>query len=300
MVQLGWQKEGFWAWGNGIFNDKFTPVDSYGIVRHGEKSYYIPAFSSIYDHEEGLYTFERGFIHIESNITLNEYCQKIVKVFGENAKIVMCFYFASLFRDIIVKRFGIFPVLNMFGPKGAGKTACAESIVQFFGRLAKTPNVNNTSLPALGEHVATSCNAICHIDEYRNDIDINKREFLKGLWDGSGRSKMNMDKDKKKEMTLVDQAVILTGQQMATADIALFSRLIFLSFTKVEFNESQRAEFVCLKEIEKQGLTHITHQILRFRENFKENFLDRVKYVAERMREYMGNEVVEDRYLITG
>jgi DNA primase len=295
LVQLGWQKEGFWAWGNGIFNSEFTPVDSYGIAKHGAKSYYIPAFSTIYDHEEGLYQFERKFIHMESNITLKEYCAKFIKVFGDNAKIAMCFYFASLFRDIVVRRFGIYPVLNMFGPKGAGKTACAESIMQFFGRLGKAPNVHNTSLPALGEHVATSCNAICHIDEYRNDIDMMKREFLKGLWDGSGRSKMNMDKDKKKEMTLVDQAIILTGQQMATADIALLSRLIFLSFTQVEFSEKEREDFVSLKEIEKLGLTHITHQILRLRGHFKEKYLDHVRKVDSRMREMMGRETVEDR-----
>ena len=144
---------------------------------------------------------------MEGNITLKEYAKKCATVFGENAKIGLCFYFASLFRDIIVRRFGIFPILNMFGPKGAGKTACAESLVQFFGRLAKAPNVHNTSKPALGDHVAGSCNALCHIDEYRNDLEMEKREFLKGLWDGIGRTRMNMDKDKKKETTSVDQAV---------------------------------------------------------------------------------------------
>lgn len=295
LIQLGWQKEGFWAWGNGIFNSEFSPVDSYGIAKHGNKSYYIPAFSNTYKQEEGLFTFEKKFIHMESNITLKEYCSKFVKVFGDNAKIAMCFYFSSLFRDIVVQRFGIYPVLNMFGPKGAGKTACAESIVQFFGRLGKAPNVHNTSLAALGEHVATSCNAICHIDEYRNDIDMMKREFLKGLWDGSGRSKMNMEKDKKKEMTLVDQAIILTGQQMATADIALLSRLIFLSFTQTEYSDKEREDFVALKEIEKRGLTHITHQILRLRSVFKEKYPDHVKKVNDRMRELIGREQIEDR-----
>lgn len=295
LVQLGWQKEGFWAWGNGIFNSDFVPVDSYGIVKHGKRNYYIPAFSSIYNGEEGLFQFERKFIHMESNVTLKEYSQKFVKVFGENAKVALCFYFAALFRDIIVKRFGIFPILNMFGPKGAGKSACAESLVQFFGRLAKAPNVHNTSKAALGEHVATSCNAIAHIEEYRNDIEMEKREFLKGMWDGVGRTRMNMDKDKKKETTSVEQAIVLTGQQMATADIALFSRFIFLSFTQTEFTDQERLDFVSLKEIEKRGLTHITHQILRLRGVFHDQYPDQVKLLNEKMRELLKNEVVEDR-----
>ena len=295
LVQLGWQKEGFWVWGNGIFNSDFVPVDSYGIVKHGKRSYYIPAFSSIYHNEENLYQFERKFIHMESNVTLKEYSAKFVRVFGENAKIALCFYFAAVFRDIIVKRFGIFPILNMFGPKGAGKTACAESLVQFFGRLAKAPNVHNTSKAALGEHVATSCNAIAHIDEYRNDIEMEKREFLKGMWDGVGRTRMNMDKDKKKETTSVDQAIVLTGQQMATADIALFSRMIFLSFTQTEYSDQERLDFVSLKEIEKRGLTHITHQLLRLRPIFGDNYMEKVKELNEKMRELLHNEVVEDR-----
>ncbi len=295
IIQLGWQKEGFWAWGNGIFNGEYTEADDYGIIRHKEKNYYIPATSKIYEKDEGLYHFERRFIHIENNITLNEYSKRYIRVFGENVKIALCFYFAALFRDIIVQQFGIFPILNMFGPKGAGKTACAESLVQFFGRLCKAPNVHNTSKPALGEHVASSCNAIAHIDEYRNDIEMEKREFLKGLWDGVGRTKMNMEKDKKKETTCVDQAIILTGQQMATADIALFSRLIFLSFTQTEYTEKEEQEFNELKAIEKRGLTHITHQILRLRETFKENFSAHVKQVGERMHVLLKDAQVESR-----
>lgn len=295
IIQLGWQKEGFWAWGNGIFNGKYTEADDYGIIRHLERNYYIPATSKIFEKDDGLYKFERNFIHMENNITLNEFSKKYIKVFGENAKIALCFYFAALFRDIIVLRFGIFPILNMFGPKGAGKTACAESLVQFFGKLSKAPNVHNTSKPALGEHIASSCNAIAHIDEYRNDIDMEKREFLKGLWDGVGRTKMNMEKDKKKETTSVDQAIILTGQQMATADIALFSRLIFLSFTQTEYTEKEEQEFNELKAIEKRGLTHITHHILRLRDRFKESFDNHVKIVGERMHVLMGDGQVESR-----
>jgi len=295
ITQLGWQKEGFWAWGNGIFNSEYTAVDSYGIVKHGKRSYYIPAFSQIYEKEENLYQWERKFIHMEGNITLKEYSRKFITVFGNNAKIALCFYFAALFRDVVVRRFGIFPILNMFGPKGAGKTACAESIVQFFGRLSKAPNVHNTSKPALADHIATSVNGIAHIDEYRNDIEMEKREFLKGLWDGNGRSRMNMDKDKKREMTSVDQAVIITGQQMATADIALFSRFVFLSFTQVEYSDEERTQFIALKEIEKRGLTHITHQILKLRGIFQDHFVKVTETTTTRMRDLMGHETVEDR-----
>ena len=67
---------------------------------------------------------------------------------------------------------------------------------------------------------------LVHIDEYKNNIDPVKIEFLKGLYDGTGRSRMNMDLDKKREITSVDSAIVLSGQEMPTVDIALFSRTI--------------------------------------------------------------------------
>lgn len=293
--QLGWQAGGFWAWGNGIFNSEFIPVNSYGIVKHDNCNYYIPAHSNIYENEHNLFQFERKFVHNEGEITINEYLTKYVGVFGDNAKIAFCFYLASLFRDITLNYFEGFPILNMFGPKGTGKTACGESIVQFFGCLAKAPHLNNASIAALGCHVATSRNAVTQIDEYRNDLEVDKREFLKGIWDGVGRMRMNMDKDKKKEMTSVDQSVILSGQHLATADIALFTRFIFLSFTQCDFADKEREDFKLLKELEKCGLTHITHQILALRGYFRDNLKQKIKETNEKMRLLLNNEVVMDR-----
>jgi len=293
--QLGWQKHGFYAWGNGIFNEDFIPVDSYGIVKYKNSSYYIPAFSRIYEKEDNLFEFERRFINFESNISLQEYVQKYVQVNGNNGKIAFCFYLASLFRDIIVRKFEKFPMLNMFGPKGSGKNACAEALLHLFGNNTRMPNLHNTSKPALADHVATSSNAICGFDEYRNDIEMEKREFLKGLWDGTGRTRMNMDKDKKKETTNVDQGIIICGQQMATADIALFSRFVVLGFSKTEYTEEEKQHYEHLKEINRKGLTHITNRVLRYRNLFREQYAKKVHETSDLMYEKLGTTIIESR-----
>jgi len=295
VTQMGWNKDGIYVWGNGIFNGKFTETDQYGIATNNGENYYIPSASKIYSKEENLFEFERKFIHVEGNITLREYVKKFTKVFGENGKIALSFYFASLFRDIVIRKFSKYPILNLFGPKGAGKNACAESLLFFFGRLPKIPNLHNTSKPALADHVATSSNALCVLDEYRNDLEMEKREFLKGLWDGTGRTRMNMDKDKKKETTSVDQGVIVCGQQMATADIALFSRFIVLSFTQTEFSKEEIKLYEELEEINKRGLTHITHQILKHRAYFKENYSKKVDQVSLDLEKLLKGQAVETR-----
>jgi DNA primase len=296
ITQLGWQKHGFFAWGNGIYNETFTKVDENGIVRHEDLNFYLPAFSSVYKHEDGLFTNERKFIHREKgDITLKDYMLRLQDVFGDNAVFAVSFYIASLFRDHIVRINNFFPILNLFGPKGAGKTELAVSILQFFGRQPKGPNINNTSKAALADHVAQVANACVHIDEYKNNIDFEKIEFLKGLWDGTGRTRMNMDKDKKKETTAVDCGIILSGQEMPTADIALFSRLVYLYFYKIEYSDKEKKAFNQLKELEKKGLTHITHELLKQRPYVLEHYRDHYDKVSQDLDKILDKEIIEDR-----
>ena len=115
-------------------------------------------------------------------------------------------------------------------------------------------------------------NALVHLDEYKNNLDISKNEFLKGLWDGTGRTRMNMDLDKKKETTSVDSGVIISGQEMPTADIALFSRLIFLTFSKCSFSEEEKREYQTLKKMRMQGMSHLTLEILKLRNKIEADF----------------------------
>ncbi|MGE4568394.1 MAG: DNA primase [Bacteroidales bacterium] len=293
--QLGWQKHGFWAWGNGIFNGSYSPVNEYGIVSHKEINYYIPAFSKIYEREDSLYVSERKFVHQPTAVTMHEIVRKLEDVFGTNAQITYCFFLATCFRDIIAGRFGFFPILNLFGPKGAGKTEMAISMLHFFGKLGKGPNINNTSKAALADHIAQHANALCHIDEYKNNVEFEKIEFLKGIWDGTGRTRMNMDKDKKKETTSVDIGLMLTGQEMPTADIALFSRLIFLTFTQTEYTDDEKLRFNQLKDILNAGVTHLTHEVIAHRKYFLENFFENYDTVCTDINKLLGDNIIEDR-----
>lgn len=295
ITQMGWQKQGFFAWGNGISSSEFIPVDKFGISKVNGRNYYMPAFSEVYKDEQSLFFTERKFIFAPGDISLYDISDKMMKVYGNNAAIGLCFYFASLFRDIIVRHFNFFPLLNLFGPKGAGKTELAVSIMQFFGHMPKGPNINNTTKPALADTVAQCSNAVCHIDEYKNSIEFEKIEFLKGLWDGTGRTRMNMDKDKKKETTAVDCGIMISGQEMPTADIALFSRLVFITFSQTEYNDQEKERFNELKTLEKISFTHITHEILKHRKHFEANFIASYDQVSIDFNEALDGQIIEDR-----
>ena len=295
--QLGWQQQGFYCFCNGAFEDNvWHPVDSMGIVRLKAGNYYLPAMSQIYKDSRELYVNERKFCHLnQSDISLHDYFAKVIDVFGDNAIITLCFYLATLFRDIIKPQVRFFPLLNVFGPKGSGKTELAETIMTFFTTDNDPLNIETTTIPALSDSVASVSNANVHIDEFKNGIDIKKIEMLKDYWGGYGRCKMNMDKDKKREQARVDCGIILTGQEMPTIDIALFTRLIFLTCEKQHHSQEERDRFTDLLHYRQMGATHITLQILSFRQQFKANFSNAMKKAEADVRSRLGKQKPADR-----
>lgn len=300
ITQLGWQKQGFYAWGNGIFyQGKFNKADKYGIVRLPDiGNFYLPGASDIYKCDTQLFQFEKKFVHLDySTVNLQTVANAMIKVFGDNAKVGLCFLVATLFRDIITNCVKAFPMLNLFGPKGSGKSELGHTLMSFFIINNIPANLSNATIAALSEAVAQCSNAIVHLDEFKNNIDLDKREFLKGLWDSAGRTRMNMDRDKKREQTKVDAGVIVSGQEMATADIALFSRFVYLTFNKTEFATDERAAFDELVNLRKMGFSHLTLQILNHRETFRNNFNSMYNETSSDVMNALGEISCESRII---
>ena len=272
--QLGWQPEGFYAFGNGVFcQDTWIPTDEYGIVALENTNFYLPGASSIFQNNKQIYKFERRFIYEGlSNITLRDYSAQLIKVFGDNAKVGICFLLATLFLDVVKNVTKNFPILNLFGPKGSGKSELGHSLMSFFIIDNIPPNLQNSTDAALAESVARCANALVHLEEYKNTIDLTRREFIKGLYDGAGRTRLNMDRDKKSETTAVDCGVIVSGQEMPTIDIALFQRMLYCSFNEAPVSIEAKKEFNKLSKMRKLGCSHLTLEILKYRKKFEEEF----------------------------
>lgn len=298
ITQLGWQKDEFFAFGNGVhFNGQWVPVDEFGIVRlNGIGNFYLPSASKIYRNERKLFQFERKFIHSElSEVSLRTYTDKMIEVFGDNAKVGICFLLATLFKDIVTAKTKNFPILNLFGPKGSGKSELGHSLMSFFIINNDPPNLSSATDAALADAVAQCANALVHVDEYKNTIELSRREFLKGLYDGVGRTRMNMDRDKKRETTAVDCGVILSGQEMPTIDIAIFSRLLYLTFDKSEFSIEAKRRFDELKTMRDLGCSHMVLQLLRHRKRVEADFVSNYNTAFSDISAAIEGAGVEDR-----
>lgn len=286
--QMGWNAAGFYAFGNGIWQDgTFHKADEFGVCHLADnRNWYIPAASKLYKEDKKKFERERKFIHQNlQNVPFGQYMRDFVMVYGNNGIIGLCYWVASLFRDVITESTRSFPLLNLFGPKGSGKTELGAALMAFFVPDNKAPNIRNSTATALNDDAAFCSNALVHFDEYKNDIRPDKIEFLKGLYDGVGRVKMSGSSFDSRIMTSVKSGVIISGQEMPTADPALFSRCVYLSFPRSEFTAEECKRFANLRETQKLGLSFLTLQVLTHRKFFDANFMDYYNKVREEINE---------------
>jgi DNA primase len=253
------------------------------------------AFSKVFIDDKSVYLQERRFKFIDRNISLREYSDLFRKVFGKNAEFGLCFWLAAVFRDYVLFAFKNFPILNLFGPKGTGKSQMAVSLCSLFGESQIPFNIHNGTKPGLAEHVQQFSNAFAWIDEYKNNLEFDKIETLKSLFDSIGRNRLNTDR--RKETTQVNAATILSGQEMPTSDVALFSRLIFLQFNQAEFSQEEKHNYDRLKEMERDGLSHLTNQLIMHRDYFVKNFYDNYDSVLSEVYSILIHDGIEDRIL---
>ncbi len=299
--QMGWDaNREFYAFGNGLLqNGTFYSVDNLGIVTLPDgKSYYLPATAEMNRNNPNIYQFERMFQHqSRSAITLYDFTTKVIEVFGDNGKVGLCYLLASLFRDIIFPIKNCFPLLNLFGLKGTGKTSLATTLQSFFIHSVDPPNLAIASIPSINDRVSQVTNAMVVLDEYKNDLDERKIAYLKAIWGGTGQTKKNMNGDGKATQTVVTAAVAICGQDLPTRDLALYSRVIHLTFPRPSFTQEERRRFEDLKEISNLGNTHLTIEVLAHRKLMESNYRQNHSLVRKELSQILADEEIEDRVL---
>lgn len=309
---LGYHKRaGFWAWGNGIMpvqeKEKvvsFIPVDEYGIIPFGEKRYFIPACSKMFEEKDEIFVNEKKFVYVEApadrKFNFTDWAQLMQDTYGDKCIPAVLFYVSSLFRDIIMKHLQRFPILNLFGPPGAGKGQMAESLMSMFGIKQDQIMLGGAStVVGFMRKFAQLINAIVWLDEYKNNLPIKFIESFKNIYDGKGYERGKMTNDFTTESTPINSSCILSGQEMPTVEPALFMRCVMIAFEEGKFTQEQRIAFNKLKnEYENEGLSYITADIISqrgvmaaaFKENYNIIFKQTIKDVA--------NVEVDDRMIM--
>jgi DNA primase len=273
---LGWHSKGFYAYSNGIYADKWLPVDNFGIAEYNGEKYFFPAFSCVYagvSDDEDQYENDRFILYKPAPIKFKQWASLMLEVYGDNARVAIAFYIAALFRDSIYQKYKMFPHLFLFGEKESGKSQLAWSLSNLCNYSLPPFNLNSGTQVGFFRRLARVKNGIAWYDEYTNNIDEKRHQALKSAYDGVGHEKGKMSQDNRTEITKVSSAVIMSGQYLPTRDDnALFTRSILLSFEKKIYTAAHMAKFNELKTYEENGITGLLTELLPYREAIEKKY----------------------------
>lgn len=310
---LGWNKRGsFYAFANGIVPCpdnidttkpvEFHPTDEYGIISLDEKNYFIPANSKIFEEKDSLFANDKKFLFVASeNSDFQNWSTLNFKVYGDKAIIGQLFYIGALFSDIIYTAVGRrFPVLNCYGQRGSGKGTFIESLMWLFGKPQEQIMLGGAStVVGFMRKFAQFSNAIVWLDEYKNNLMVKIIESIKNIYDRIGYERGKKDNSFETESTPINSACILSGQEMPTAEPALFTRVIMLSFKPGKgFTDDDRRNFKNLQKMQEQYLTHITANIVRYRKHFQEKFKEEFEATFPEIIKRVNNKEVDERMML--
>ena len=238
----------------------------------------MPAFSNVHVQNPGDdggngYESQKGFV-LDEGLgcpDIKKWSKLFLEVHGNNGMIGIAFFLSCLYRSYIFGEFDIFPLLNLFGPPGLGKSFMAQSMTAMFGKSRAPYNLQDGTDVGLFRTIAQCKDAIVFLDELNNQLHPKRFQALKNFYDGAGRIKGQKTQDNRTTTTAVNSGIILVGQQQPTQDPALFSRVISLNFGPRPLNDQAARK---LKAIEGTTcLSQLTARLLGHRQAIREQFL---------------------------
>lgn len=293
---MGQQKQkDIYAFANGVLqNNKFLPVDDYGVVPVDDEHYFLPAFSKVYEDQSWKYETQRKFRYqADFNCTLKYFLEKLVEFYGDNAKIGLAFAIASLYRDIITRPGVFMPLLFAYGQKGSGKSAFAEMFVSLFGDASDQVNLNtDNTAKGISRFLASKRNAMVFVDEYKNSRSEEIIQLLTSIYNGIGYVRAQRTNGLEQESVPVYSSVLVAGQEMPVKFIELFDRVVLLRFHERNFGDSRHAFANFKKEIDR-GIGHIIGDLLQYRSTVEENFHDYYSSAQKTLWELLKNKDFE-------
>lgn len=267
---LGYNKDDFFAFSNGLFNHTFHQVDRHGVVSLNDKNYFIPYNNP---QDDNQFLNERRFHFKTSNITFSQWSKMYVKCFGEAGGVIMLYGISCIFSDIIFKSMGNFPLCFLYGEGGSGKSKAITFFQMLFGepqpalKLSEKANTDKAKIRKLAQFV----NAVGLMEEFKNSLDDATIKTITGLYDRLGYEKANITTKYGTDTVPINSGVLITGNEYPNDD-PLMQRLILLDYNKNKFSDEDIDNYEELKKLNEKGLTVILGEIIQFRDEVQSKF----------------------------
>lgn len=286
---LGQSENDFYGFADGIYNyrdKKFQPIDELGTVSYNKTTYYIPAFSSIYNKLNGnssqfsaakflrYHKTRRGVDFDHTSFYKWTHLMKQVYAEDNAGMFAVVFSIMAAFRDFIFEQHRRFPLFFLSGPTNSGKSQVADSIQAPFAHGMQIYNLNSGTDAAFFVSLEKFRNVPMIFDEY-NDMQISKIKFqgLKAGYDGVGKQKKKDVHSKELDMSEVNCAIVYLGQEIPEQDdYALFNRSLSFFIPLKDYSPEDTVIYDDLKKREEKGLTNILIDILNQRDILEKHY----------------------------
>lgn len=295
---FGQQHEDFYAFSNAIVTagGEVIHMNNLGLVNYKDIMYYSPSVSQIYAgnrQDNDKYRNDRWFIYRENSETdFETWAKLMLKVYkmNDNGYWALLFAILSAFRSVIYPNDRLFTGLFFVGPTESGKSQIAISARALFmspeAPLFNLTTGTDAAFFALLERIR---DAIQVFEEYNNKhISDAKFQGLKAsIYDGDGRQKKKDTSSKDIEVSEVNSAIIILGQENAERDDnALPNRCIVCHVPKKDnWTEEEDNAFRELKRRQSNGLTNILIDVLRQRPVIRQHYLKEQRAAFKELRD---------------
>ncbi|QTE38523.1 hypothetical protein J3L18_05445 [Mucilaginibacter gossypii] len=284
LTTLGWQDEGFFAFSNALFKDGVKYYNEYGIAEVDGTKYLSMGSSNIL---EGLragtdrYKNDRHLKYIMPSVSFRDWCDLMMKVYGNRAMMGIAWAFLAPNRDIVLSRSNYCPLPYCYGSAGSGKSKFVESIIAIFLHDIKLINLNQVSIFAFWASASRFKNVPMGYNEFDPQAIAEAiTKAFKGMAENEGRQK-GTGKGNDTETQEVNCMPMLLGQYAATVDDgSIMSRSIAERFVENnDYTDEESDNFDKLKAYEKAGITGLSTVIIQERPMIEDNYLTTFKGV---------------------
>ncbi len=215
------------------------------------------------------------------------------KVYPGNAELLIAYYVATIFSDLIYKaNFGYFPLLFLFGKRQSGKSTAARSIMYMFGKPPMEDGINlasGSTSTGMQRSMDSTTNHPFWGNEYKNSIHKNTIEALKGIADRNGKLTGVKSGGNETRIAKPRGSGIISGQDLPTQDPALSSRSLL-----GEFDDNNRGNYSDLKLFkaaeESLQFTNITCSVFDYRYLIEEHYSREEPLISSEVMDELINE----------
>ena len=232
------------------------------------------------------YENERKFIFKQQEgIAFDAWATLMQRAYGEKASLMVAYYVAALFRDLIFQENNNwFPLLFLFGRRESGKSTAARSLAKMFGD-GESDGINlesGSTHTGIRRYMNNMNNGLVWLNEYKNTLRPDVIGMLKGIADGSGKITGVKTEGNQIKSYRPKNAVVCCGQDLPTIDFALFTRCITLEFDGTRYDRSAYTELV---DHEQHGRTQsITNALQGYRSLIAKHYQKYQKQVIDALR----------------